>query len=258
VLCGLLHNPALATQAEAAAQLPGWLALATGTGLVFVVVFFLVGRGSQRIGVAYTAMLTKLSLVIPTVVAWAVFHDRMGPWRWAGIGLALVAVVLLHLRYFPRPNSPATTASGPNVRQVLPLAVALFLGAGLVDVLMGLSEELFGNRVPGQVHATVLFGAAGAAGFAVVVVQYLRRREHWFAGNLLAGLVLGIPNYFSIVFVLAGLSELDGTVFYPLNNIGQLVLATLAGVALYREPMAPSTWLGLLVAVGAVAVVALG
>ena len=60
----------------------------------------------------------------------------------------------------------------------------------------------------------------------------------------LIGILLGIPNYFTVALLVAGLRTLPAVVFFPANNIGQLILGSLAGALLYRERLDALTWVG--------------
>jgi multidrug transporter EmrE-like cation transporter len=106
-------------------------------------------------------------------------------------------------------------------------------------------------------YLTVLFAAAALGGGAATALQVVRGRERLEWKNLAAGIALGVPNYFSILFITMGLAQLEGTVFFPLNNIGQLLVATVAGAVLYRETLPISAILGIFVAILAVLLIAL-
>ncbi|MFO0485405.1 MAG: EamA/RhaT family transporter, partial [Sphingobacteriia bacterium] len=75
--------------------------------------------------------------------------------------------------------------------------------------------------------------------------------------NVLSGLVLGVPNYFSIIVLLLALRQVAGTLFFPLNNVGQLLIISLAGIVLFRERYPPLSWLGLGLAMVAILLVSL-
>ncbi|MBX3101536.1 MAG: DMT family transporter [Bacteroidetes bacterium] len=245
-VCTLLGLALLPDYFSLAAAMPpeAW-----GTGILqgamFISLFFLIGYASQTIGVAYTAMLTKLSVIIPTLLSWLVFGDAM-PWeRWLGMALAILAVWLMHLPYL------GGHSHARGARQVLLLSVILLAGTGLADSNLKVFDHYHGASVPGEVFSITLFGAAALLGTGAVLVQWARGVIRPSARNLVSGALLGIPNYFSIVTLLLALRQMDGTVFFPLNNVGQLLLVSLAGVVLFREAFTLRSWLGLCLAVGA-------
>jgi drug/metabolite transporter (DMT)-like permease len=246
VALGLALYP---TYWQEAAQMPreAW-AVGLLQGGMFISMFFLIGYASQTVGVAYTAMLTKLSVVIPTLVSWWVFSDAM-PWeRWLGMAVALVAVWLLHLPYLGRSRALQDARSN---RRLLLLSTVLLIGTGLADSNLKVFDHFYGKAIPGVVFTITLFGAAASLGSLALALQVLRGKERLAWRNLVSGTLLGIPNYFSIVTLLLALGQMDGTVFFPLNNVGQLLLVSIVGVLLFREPFPWRSWVGLLLAIAA-------
>jgi len=244
-----------------------WWYLATFTGIVFILMFNLIGYGSQEIGVGYTAVITKLSVVIPTLVSYWVFQEAMSGARWVGMVVALVAVFFLNWEKLPFAKQPPTAAPPASrtegVKAVL-VGALLFLGSGLVDTLLKLYDQYYGASVTFDQFLTTVFGVAGVLGVASVITrgairdsrQLLRQVTSYRA--LIAALVLGIPNYFTLQTMLAGLKTVEGTVFFPINNIGQLVVATAAGALLFTEPMKPVKYIGIALAVGGILLISLG
>ena len=69
------------------------------------------------------------------------------------------------------------------------------------------------------------------------------------------GFLLGLVNFFSIVFLLRGLHFFQGATatFFAFNNVGILVLTSLAAWLFFKQPMGFFRWMGLLVALLAIA-----
>lgn len=74
--------------------------------------------------------------------------------------------------------------------------------------------------------------------------------------TVMSGLIMGIPNYFSIVFLAGSLRFFDGTVFYPINNTAILLVMALIGIVFYHEKLNAWKAAGLLLATGAVVLLA--
>lgn len=250
--CGLLVTPDYAGQLSASDG--GWLPLGLLQGALFISMFFLIGWAAQRVGVAYTAVVTRVSVVFPAMISVLFFGEEGTPQRWLGLGLAILAVLLLHVKYFRK--SAAPVAGQPSVGLIALLGAVLFFGTGATDTLFKVFEHHHGDSLPGNVFTITLFGVAGCIGLAATGVQALRGRERLSARNLLAGLALGVPNYLSIYFLLMALREMPGVVFFPVNNVGVLLCTTLVGVLYYREPFRGPSWLGLALAVVSIVLIA--
>ena len=71
--------------------------------------------------------------------------------------------------------------------------------------------------------------------------------------DVLFGLLIGIPNYFSARFLLLSLSSVPAVAAYPTYSVGTIVLITLVGVLLFRERISRRQALALLMILAALA-----
>ena len=58
-------------------------------------------------------------------------------------------------------------------------------------------------------------------------------------------MILGVPNYFSIYFVLKSLEELGGIIVFPVLNIGVVLLSSIISYVYYKEEMSLLNWSGI-------------
>ena len=66
--------------------------------------------------------------------------------------------------------------------------------------------------------------------------------------NIIAGIILGIPNYFSIYFILLALKHLGGIYVFPILNIGVVLLSSIISWLFYKEQMSKTNWIGIVLA----------
>ena len=66
-----------------------------------------------------------------------------------------------------------------------------------------------------------------------------------------AGIAIGLPNYFSIYFMLHTLSwyQNDGAFVYPVLNIAVIVVTSLMGIALFKEKLSKLNLIGIIIAI---------
>ena len=69
--------------------------------------------------------------------------------------------------------------------------------------------------------------------------------------NVLGGLILGIPNYGSIYFLLKTLNNenWDSSIVFPVNNIGIVCLSVLFALLIFKEKLSKANYLGLTLAI---------
>lgn len=192
------------------------------TGFFFITMFFLMGTLTRTQGVGSSSVVSRMSLIIPTVFFFF-FHDEYLKWnQLLGIVFGLIAVRLS--------VSGASISGGWKYKWLLPIAV--FIGYGLVDVLLRFVEQ---NTASYHLSSSIVFFTA----FLLGTVWMLIRRIKLSKNAIVLGIVLGLVNYFSIFFFLKGLrfSGLPSTVIFPLNGILILLVSNLGAVLLFKEKL---------------------
>jgi len=245
---GLIQSPNAV--ANVAAD-PGALALGTYLGLAFITLFFLMGTVAQNVGVGYMTVVTKMSLVLPTLFAWLYYGEEMTWLKGGGILVALVSVFLINYR----PDDPVKLSSKEGNRGLwlnALLVVVLFVGSGINDTGFKIFNEEFSGTISQVDFPVVIFGLSAVIGIVISTFQIVTGRVAFTYRSLIGGLLIGIPNYFSIVFLVRSLEYLDGTFFFPVNNIALLVVTGVVGVFVYKEKLNYWNLAGFLMAIGAV------
>lgn len=230
---------------------PGAFALSAYLGVSFIALFFLMAMVAQKVGVAYMTVVTKMSLVLPAIFSWLYYQDAMDALKGLGILLALGSVFLINYR----PEAPVQLGNaekGNNKLFNLVLILGLFLGSGLNDICFRVFNAEFADTVSNINFPVVIFGIAGIIGAVIAIWQIASGRVRFQWQTLIAGIVIGVPNYFSIVFLVKSLDYFNGTVFFPVNNTALLILTGLIGIFVYREAMNKWNLMGLGLAVVAV------
>lgn len=230
--------------------IPGkpWFAGTVGLGMLFIVVFNLMARTSQKSGVSVASVATKMSLVIPVAFGVVLYGEALGPVKLAGIALALAAV------YFTSVKQKGLHIS----RRELLLPVLVFLGSGIIDTSIKFLEETRLDKDEFPLFSASIFAAAAITGLLLVLINSFRVRIQLRPRNVLGGIALGIPNFFSIYYLLRALQHpsLDSASVFTINNVAIVMFSTLLGIALFREQISPKNWGGIALAVVSIIMVA--
>jgi uncharacterized membrane protein len=106
------------------------------------------------------------------------------------------------------------------------------------------------------IHA---FGVAGVAGTLVLVALLLLKKMAFSPRSILAGVLLGVPNYFSMYFFLKLLNSgfMQSSAAIPVNNIATVLCAVLVAIVFFREKAALPRILGLVLSITAIILIAL-
>lgn len=217
-------------------------------GILFILVFNLMAAASQRSGISVASVATKMSLVIPVVFGVIVYNEKLGPLKIVGIVLALAAV------YF-------TSIKEKNLllnKNIYLLPALVFLGSGLIDTSIKYLEE---TRVPNEefsLFSATVFASAATTGLIFIAIRSFKHKLKFNLKNILGGIALGIPNYFSIYFILAALQlkELNSASIFTINNVAIVMSTTLLGILLFKERISKKNWAGIGLAVISILLVA--
>ncbi len=241
----------------AASLQESWFIWALLMGTIFIVLFNLIGFTTQKLGVAVSSVANKLSLVIPFVFSIYLYNEAASWIKITGIVIALLAVVFTCIPA----KSDEQNKSKKRFNAVVYLLPALvFLGSGLLDALVKYVEQRHLNSANNNAYLIVSFGTAGLIGSLVLLTLMATRKTVFDARSIVAGIAIGIPNYFSIWCLVHVLKNYQGnsSSILPINNMGIVLFSTVAAGLLFKEKLSLINWLGILLSLGAIALIAFG
>lgn len=220
-----------------------WLTGALLLGAFFILIFNLMAATSQKLGVSVASVATKMSLAIPVIAGLILYDEHLNTLQFIGIGLALLAV------YFTayKEKQPGLI----NQRKVVLLPLMVFLGSGIIDTSIKYLQQ---TRIPENEYplfSAIVFGFAGLTGILTLLFKRPETLIRFKAINILGGITLGVPNFFSIYFLLRALKfeGLNSASIFTLNNVAIVMLTTLIGIVLFGENLSRKNWTGILFAI---------
>lgn len=225
-----------------------WFFGALVLGLLFVSIFFVMALTAQRNGVSVVSVAGKMSVVIPIIFGVILYNESLSTIKIIGIILAIVAVYLASVKN----NLEKHKKAG------LLLPVILFLGSGAIDTTLKYVEINFVSENEVSIFSGSLFGFAGVFGLIILLFKTIQKREVFGVKNLIAGIVLGIPNYYSIVFLIKALQTkgIESSTLFTINNVGIVVVSTLVGLLIFKESFSLKNKIGIALAVIGIVLVA--
>jgi drug/metabolite transporter (DMT)-like permease len=240
-----------------------WFKWAILMGASFIIIFNMIGITAQRISVAVASVANKLSLVIPFLFSLYLYHEKAGWLKVSGLILALVAV-LLTCWPFIRTDAAGAARSGKHeglARILIPfLPVLLFISSGLLDTMVKYVEAHFLKEANKNDYLISAFLAAALIGSLILVLGVISRRQKFDPRSMIAGLCIGVPNYFSIWCLLNVLQQYAGnsSAIIPINNMGIVLFSSVMAVLLFKEHLSVLNWTGIILSLGAIALIAFG
>ena len=227
-----------------------WFPWALLMGASFISIFNLIAYCTRVDGITTATIANKLSLVIPVIISIVLFHEGAGVGKIAGILLAFPAVYL---------TTRVKESDGKTPSLIWPML--LFVGSGLLDTLVNYAQHTFLNTAELQATYTIYcFAVAGVLGIALVTVLVILKKVELHWRNIIAGICVGVPNYFSIYFLIRALNSnmMQSSAAIPVINIGILVASALTAILVFREKANGQRIIGLVLSVIAILLIALG
>jgi drug/metabolite transporter (DMT)-like permease len=222
---------------------PSWIPFAILSGILFISLFFVMGISSQKNGVAITSIAVKMSMALSLflIIIWN--KESIGMLKSLGILAAIIGVILVSL-----PKESGKT------KVIVWMLLVLFVGSGILDFELNYVKENHLQHLPASLFSAIGFGIAGIIGVVILLIQILQKKTQFAWKNVLAGIVLGVPNYFSIFFLIVSYTSTgwnDSTVL-AITNVSIVLNSAIIGFLIFKESFSVLKLVGLLFSVSAI------
>lgn len=218
-----------------------WIYGAVFLGALFVFVFFVMAMTAQRNGMSVTSIAGKMSVVIPVLFGVFLYDESVTFFKILGIAIALIAVYLTSLKQ----------AENSSKKAGFLFPVLLFFGSGAIDTILKYVEINFVPEDEVAIFSASLFSIAAFFGLIILGIKVIKKPEPFGIKNIIAGIILGVPNYYSIVFLIKALQNknIESSVLFTLNNVGIVILSTIVGLLLFKEKLSLKNKIGVFLAI---------
>ena len=217
-----------------------WFSGALFLGALFVSIFFVMAMTAQKNGVSVTSIAGKMSVVVPVIFGIILYNESVTFLKIVGIIMALIAVYL---------SSVKEEKSEKNGTLLLP--ILLFIGSGTIDTLLKYIQENYVADEDVSIFSGSLFGIAGVFAFLILVIKTIKKRASFGYKNIIAGIILGVPNYYSIIFLIKALQNknFESSTLFTINNVAIVVVSTLVGLFFFKEKFSIKNKIGVAMAI---------
>jgi drug/metabolite transporter (DMT)-like permease len=224
------------------AEIPSrpWFLLSIISGLLFILGFNLFALSAHHAGVALTGMASRMSLIVSVIAGLLVFGDQPGMLRITGILLGIVAF------YFTFHRDRMVEVN----RKLIFLPFALLIVHGISDLTMKIGQQYY-IRGDFTLFLATVFLAALVFGIIFLIIRKPQQARFTYK-ELIAGIVIGLVNWYSGYFLLLGLDMYDVSFVIPMINISIVSAAALIGYFAFKEKLRPMNWLGVGLALAAI------
>jgi multidrug transporter EmrE-like cation transporter len=224
-----------------------WFVLSLVIGVLFVVTFFLLSRSTISVGLAVTAVASRMSVLIPVVAGFLLFGDVVSGLKILGILLAMISFYLI----FKPDGQPQI-----NVSRIL-MPFLLFLGIGANDTIMKYIQfhYLDGDET---LLLTNVFFISLVIGSIILLFRNIWIRKQLSYKSVFAGFLLGSFNFAATYFFIRSMIQYESALLFPAVNVGIVALTALLGLVFFKENLSRLNWIGIFTAIIAIVIISKG
>ena len=189
-------------------------------GILLLAGFIFLQINVRLNGVVLSGIFAKLGVLVPTVISVTFFGESPGILQVIGFIMALAAIVLIN--------------SDQGKRKVNSgfCLIMLLLSNGSADGMSKIYEEL-GYESMQDYYLLISFAVALLLSLILVVYK----KQGITQADIGFGLLLGVPNYYSMRFLVKALSDVPAILAYPTYSVATIVVITVAGVIFFNEKL---------------------
>jgi len=213
-----------------------WLPYSLVLGCLFIAGFSFFAKSILRTGLPIAILFQKMSVVL-TVLFAMLLGDIINLFQLAGL---IIGIFSIYFIIDFKTNNPETQYKSYGLLfGILVLSSAIEIIFIYIDKTLHLSPQLK------FIMPSYIFLVAGILGFIFFLLSHsLRSITKW---ELIFGILLGIPNFFSIYFLMMALErELNGSVFFPALNCSVIALSSVIGWYFFKDKLNLKQLIGIL------------
>jgi drug/metabolite transporter (DMT)-like permease len=231
----IINLPNIVVQ-QSSLQLEGIIG-ALVLGSIFLPSFFLLGNTTVKIGVGPTTIANKLSMILPSLFSLFYFGHQVSVYYPFIFILAALSIYLVS----PQPDQNLSAGNW-----YLPLII--FSVGGFIDVLLLLCNTNYIHPEQTSRFTILLFFSAFTNGVLYWTISGQWKKMDFSSKWLLYGALLGIPNYFSVYFLLKTLAEFEnnGAIVFPILNLSIILISTGLSKIIFKEVITKRMFWGLI------------
>ncbi|NBW72189.1 MAG: DMT family transporter [Flavobacteriia bacterium] len=234
-LCGyILYGSDLK---EEAWKNTNWIFYAVLAALLFISLFVLMGKSAQKNGMAITSVAVKMSMAVSVLGMVFIYNEQLPFLKIIAILLAFSGVILVSF----------SKKSSDSKQQTWWMLLILFFGSGILDLLLNYVQKTQVDVISTALFSAFGFGLAGLIGLGILITQIIRRKTRIEFRNVIGGVILGVPNFFSIFLLMRAYNSVtwsDSSVLAVIN-VAVVCISTLFGTLIFSEKISWAKGLGL-------------
>lgn len=237
-----------------------WVGFSVLQGFFFMAGFLVMSYSISLSGMALTTAASRASLIVPVICGWLLLAQPAP--SWIPVILVVTAMLMFSLGEKSASKGEKELVDRKKHRGGMAFLFVVFLFYGASDFSLKFVQQRIsdtyasaGDEVIDQqldALAGTIFLMAMLLTLLAILLRSIKQpfRLSWKSVGL--GVALGLANLGCTRSVLNGLLTLDTGTFYPLYNVGIILVTTLIGVLFFKEKLRPIQYVGLAISILAI------
>ncbi|MES2589444.1 MAG: DMT family transporter [Bacteroidota bacterium] len=223
-----------------------WVPFVVVCGILFIVSFLVLGLSAQKNGVAMTSVSVKMSMAISMLLMILWYREPLSLLKILGMILALAGVVFMSISK----NDGGKKSQKP----IIWMLIFLFVAGGFLDFVLNYAQNNVLQNLAPSLFSAIGFGISGIIGLGIMFYSFAKKTSKFEWKNVLAGIILGFPNFFSIYLIMATYQNLtwnDSTIL-AVTNVSIVIVSAFTGFLAFKEQLNSLKIFGLIASVSAI------
>ncbi|MFZ4545106.1 MAG: EamA family transporter [Saprospiraceae bacterium] len=233
-----------------------WFLFALVLGFCFITGFNAVGSTVKHFNMALASVMQKMSLLFAVTFTVLYYNESMSITKILGLIAAVLAIFLTS--YASDTHESAQDDKKHSISNWLRFPILAWILSGVIDILLYYVEKEINKGSADIQFIATFFAAAGCLGIIALIRGYIKQYNHFAFKHIVGGICLGIPNFYSIYFLLMSFNQgYEGSLVFPITNVGIICISVLSGYFLFAEPLFKTKIIGIALAIIAIMLIAM-
>ena len=213
-----------------------WIYHAIILGSLFVFIFHLFGYAIQKVGILIATLANKMSLMIPVSASIILYPgDTLTITKSLTFILAMIGIYL----------SSTNKGRLKFNKKYLWLVLFIFFSQGIADAIFSDFEQTFPKKDQYTFYMT-LFIASTLTGIVMLSIKSMTLSNKLQIKSLFWGIFFGITNFYSLIFFIKSLGEINNSIVFTLTSVGIVIISSLLGMIVFKERITKRNGAGIL------------
>jgi multidrug transporter EmrE-like cation transporter len=195
--------------------------IGTVTGALYYLGFYLYQYNVNHNGAGLSTTFMRLGILVPTILSMILFKEMPTSFQIIGIILAILGIVIVN-----------SSLKSKLVRQINFGLLLLFFVGGIADF----NAKIYQNYALSQYESLFVFYIFFTALLISIIMLWLKNRKIRKV-DALAGLIVGIPNQLTSVFILKALAVYPASLVFPIFSSGTILFVNIMSIFLFQSKL---------------------